>query len=240
MKVTLLRVFVAAVFAVAAWLSWSESTLAARVADARQAIATFDYRAANALEPKGAASDYLPGERRRLGDDIRIAKAHVAYWLGSYDAVAADTEGRADAEVLLAAANASFRSAQRDSAVGPAAVQQLDGVLQAYAAAMKAVSQGKALAAVALTKEAAYNYEYVSRIRDQVAHATQGRVARSPGSDGLVMGGDLPSGPTIHGAPGAPPPDATTEEFQTIMPMEYGDREAQPEATPGAKRQRKG
>ena len=54
------------------------------------------------------------------------------------------------------------------------------------------------------------------------------------------MGGDLPAGPTIHGGPGAPPPDAKTEEFQTIMPMEYGDREAQPEATPGVKRQRKG
>ena len=54
------------------------------------------------------------------------------------------------------------------------------------------------------------------------------------------MGGDLPAGPTIHGAPGAPPPDAKMEELQTIAPMEYGDREAQPEATPGAKRERKG
>jgi hypothetical protein len=30
------------------------------------------------------------------------------------------------------------------------------------------------------------------------------------------------------------------EELQMIAPMEYGDREAQPEATPGAKRERKG
>jgi hypothetical protein len=230
MRTTLIRLFVAAIFAVAAWLCWSESKLAAGVADAKQAIATFDYRATTALAPRGAVSDYLPGDRRRLGDDIRIAKAHVAYWLGRYDAVAADTEGRADAETLLAAANAAFRSAQRDSATGPAAVQRLDGVLQAYAAAMKASPN----------TEAAYNYEFVSRIRDQVAHAPQGRIARSPGSSGLVMGGDLPAGPTIHGSPGTPPPDAKTEEFQTIMPMEYGDREAQPEATPGAKRERKG
>ena len=32
-----------------------------------------------------------------------------------------------------------------------------------------------------------------------------------------------------------PPPDAKMEELQTIAPMEYGDREAQPEATPGGK-----
>jgi hypothetical protein len=223
--------FVAVLFAVAAWLSWSESRLAASVADAKQAIATFDYRATNALEPRNGVSDYLPGDRRHLGDDIRIAKAHVAYWLGRYDSVVVDTNGRADAETLLAAANAAFRTAQRDPATGPAAVQQLDGVLQAYAAAMKA-SPGN--------RDASYNYEYVSRIRDQVARAPQGRIARSPAANGPVMGGDLPAGPTIHGAPGAPPPDAKTEEFQTIMPMEYGDREAQPEATPGAKRERKG
>jgi hypothetical protein len=30
------------------------------------------------------------------------------------------------------------------------------------------------------------------------------------------------------------------EELQMLAPMEYGDREAQPEATPGAKRERKG
>ena len=47
------------------------------------------------------------------------------------------------------------------------------------------------------------------------------------------MGGDLPAGATIHGGPGAPPPDAKMEEIQTIAPMEYGDREAQPEADAG-------
>ena len=51
---------------------------------------------------------------------------------------------------------------------------------------------------------------------------------------------DLPAGPTVHGSPGAPPPDAKMEDLQMIAPMEYGDREAQPEATPGGKRERKG
>ena len=30
------------------------------------------------------------------------------------------------------------------------------------------------------------------------------------------------------------------EELQMLAPMEYGDREAQPDATPGGKRERKG
>lgn len=242
MKTVITRMLIAAVLAIVAWLSWSESTLAARVADAKQDIATFDHGRLDALTPQAALSDYLPGDRRHLADDIRVAKATVAYWLGRYGAVAADTaDSEADAEILLTAANAAYREAQRDPAVGPAAVQRLDGVLQAYASALKASSRNvEALGSGALAKEAAYNYEYVARIRDQVARSAQVRIARSPAAAGPVMGGDLPAGPTIHGGPGAPPPDAKMEELQTIAPMEYGDREAQPEATPGGKRVRKG
>ena len=232
MKTTLVRMCAAVVVAAAAWLSWSESQLAARVADAKQDIATFNHENLDALTPGRALSDYLPGDRRLMSDEIRIAKARVAYWLGRYGAVVADTGGgSADADILLTAANAAFRDAQRDPGTGPAAVQKLDGVLQAYASAMKASHQ----------PDIAYNYEFVARIRDQVARS-QGKAARiGPITPATPMrGGDLPLGATIHGGPGAPPPDAKMEELQMIAPMEYGDREAQPEATPGAKRERKG
>ena len=232
MKTIISRMLIAAAFAMAAWFSRSESTFAARVADAKQDMATLRHDNLDALAPQTALSDFFAGDRRGLSDDIRVVKATVAYWLGRYGSVAADTaESAADAQILLTAANAAFRQSQNDPAVGPAAVQRLDGVLQAYAAALKASPRNV---------EAAYNYEYVARIRDQVARAPQGRIAKSPTSAGPVMGGDLPAGPTIHGAPGAPPPDAKMEEIQTIAPMEYGDREAQPEATPGGKRERKG
>ena len=232
MRTVITRMLIAAVLAVAAWLSWSESNLAARVADAKQDIATLNHEHLDGLTPQSALSDYLPGERRRLSDEVRVAKATVAYWLGRYGGVAADTsDGHADADIMLATANAAYREAERDAAMGPAAAQRLDGVLQAYASALKAAPRNI---------DAAYNYEYVARIRDQVARSPQGRIAKSPVPAGPVMGGDLPAGATIHGGPGAPPPDAKMEEIQTIAPMEYGDREAQPEATPGAKRERKG
>jgi hypothetical protein len=234
MKTTLVRLFIAAILGAGAWLSWSESRLAASVADAKQDIATLNHDNLDALSPARVISDYLPGDRRHLSDEIRIAKATVAYWLGRYGAVAADTDaGLADADILLAAANAAFREAQRDPATGPAAVQRLDGVLQAYASALKAAPKNA---------DASYNYEFVARIRDQVARAPQGKAAKiGPITPAKPMfGGDLPLGSTIHGAPGAPPPDAKMEELQMIAPMEYGDREAQPEATPGAKRERKG
>ncbi len=54
MKTTLLRMFIAGVLAAFAWLSWSESRLAARVADAKQDIATFNHENLDALTPARA------------------------------------------------------------------------------------------------------------------------------------------------------------------------------------------
>ena len=147
-----IRVAVAMVFAAGAWLSWRESTLSARVAETREAVATLRYAEANTTAAGRTLSDYLPGQRQHLGDDVRSARASVAYWLGRYSEVAADTSSSGnDGVVLLAAANASYRERQRDPGEGLAAVQKLDGVLQACASAMKA-----SVGSVALAKEAAY------------------------------------------------------------------------------------
>lgn len=233
MKTTITRLLIAAVLALVAWISYSESQLAAQVADARQSVATFHHEDADTWQARASVSDFLPGERPSLADDIRVVKARVAYWLGRYETVAGDTSASsADSDILLAVANAAFRESQRETATGAAAAQRLDGVLQAYAGALKASPRNA---------EAAYNYEFVARIRDRVARSPQMRIPRAPGVAGEpVMAGDLPAGPTIHGSPGGPPPDTKMEELQMIAPMDYGDREAQPTPTPGAKRDRKG
>jgi hypothetical protein len=218
----MIRLAIAVLLAVGAWFSWSEARQAARMGDATQQIATLRHSEVDRELDAGTT-------------------ATVNYWLGQYGGITADTNNaEADAHVLRTVANAAFRQSERQPLPGPAAAQQLDGVLQAYASALKASPRDV---------EAAYNYEYVARLRDQVARAPQGKPlkpAPSPalGAEALakaaVMVGDLPMGPTIHGRPGAPPPEAKMEDLQMLAPMEYGDREAQPEATPGAKRERKG
>jgi hypothetical protein len=232
MRTIFIRLAIAIVFAVAAWLSWSEAKFADRIGDARQQIVTLRYSDVAADLAGGTTlSDYLP-QQRRLPEEARLAKSTVAYWLGRYDDVSGGADdGDVDAEALLIVANAAFRDAQRDPAAGPAAVQRLDGVLNAYASALKASPRNV---------EAAYNYEFVARFRDQVARSQgKGSKPRSVPST-PTMAGDLPAGATIHGRPGGPPPEAKMEELQMLAPMEYGDREAQPEATPGGKRERKG
>jgi hypothetical protein len=230
MRITVMKLMIAGVLAFASWLSWQEAQLINRVGDAKEQIATLQFAAMPPpLDGESTLSGYLRG--RRLTDEVEISRATVAYWLGRYDAITADTDAAAaDAEVLLTAANAAFRESQRAPGAGPSAVQQLDGVLNAYASALKAAPQHH---------EAAYNYEFVARLRDQVARS-QGKAIKTVAPPAAGRAGDLPAGPTIHGGPGAPPPDARMEDLQLLAPMEYGDREAQPEATPGAKRERKG
>jgi hypothetical protein len=130
--------------------------------------------------------------------------------------------------VLQLAANAAYRAASQGG-TGAEAARQLDPVLAAYASVLK-VEPSHA--------DAAWNFEFVSRARDALAQtraAGRGRAAaRPPGA------APSPVGSSVHGAPGAAPPDAKGEEFETLAPMDFGDREAQPEATPGSRIKRKG
>ena len=230
MRTVLLRLAIAMALAAGAWFSWSEARLAARMGDATQQIATLRY------------SDVDRGL-----DAVTTATA--SYWLGQYGSVGSNNkdDAAAEAEILLTIANAAFRQSQRDHETGAAAVQRLDGVLQAYAGALKASPQRSPASGAQARQsrgqvgaQAAYNYEFVARLRDRIARAPQGKPLKALPAAAAGMAGDLPIGPTIHGGPGAPPPEAKMEDLKMLAPMEYGDREAQPEATPGGKRERKG
>ena len=88
--------------------------------------------------------------------------------------------------------------------------------------------------------DAAYNYEYVVRLRESVARAKGAAAAQIAKAPPVTPSTDLPVGPTIHGRPGGPPPETKGEEFEILTPMEYGDRESNPEPTTGVKPLRKG
>ena len=151
------------------------------------------------------------------------------YWRADFDRLASVAESDADAgaETLLLRANAAYRASQRSARTREDQIQRLDAVLQNYATVLKAP---------VYLADAAYNFEYVARLREGLSKP---RAATLPPPD-VSAAGDLPGGPTIHGRPGGPPPSTKGEEFQIITPMEYGDRETQPEANPGGKPLRKG
>jgi hypothetical protein len=258
MKNSIIKFGAAVIALMAAWACWREARLVTQLADAKTELVTLQLRLDDELQPRATLSDYLPVADRALASDVTEHRATVEYWLSRYADVMDLGRGEVDANLLLLAANSAYRTSQRDGFTGTLAVQQLDGVLQAYATVLKAAPDNV---------DAAYNFELVARVRDQAAmaaeQAAKGKAAAgaadhsqhpstrvpppSEAARSLRAGGgvalrqrDLPLGPTIHGTPGGPPPDVKAEEFEIIAPMDFGDREAQPEPTPGGKLPRKG
>jgi hypothetical protein len=135
--------------------------------------------------------------------------------------------------VLFAVANAAYRSATRDGAVGPEAARRLDGVMQAYAGVLKANPRHA---------DAAYNFEYVSRLRDMLARLKPVPLGSGdePRGAGRIQTSDLPRGVTMHGAPGGPPVNVPMEEFEILIPREAGEQETSPGQAEGGRLRRKG
>jgi len=100
MKTAIARLIISAVLAVGAWLSWSEAKLTARVATAKERLATLDLQVDDDLDADATLSDYLPIDAQPLSTDIRRTRTTVEYWLGRYGEVIDEANGDLDAEVV--------------------------------------------------------------------------------------------------------------------------------------------
>lgn len=145
-----------------------------------------------------------------------VQRAAFDYWRARYERLTPLTGATGDAPaedpaVLLIAANAMFRASAPDPANTRASVERLDRVLEAY---------GDVLRADPASVEAAYNYEYVSRVRETLARGRY--LARRPPA--MAPSEDLPVGPTVHGRPGNPPPEVPTDAFKTFSPLQQDER----------------
>ena len=137
-----------------------------------------------------------------------------------------------DPSLLLVAANAAFRNSAPQAGDRKAAVERLDAVIQQYAEVLRKEPNDA---------DAAYNYEFVSKMRDTLAKAPAKASPRDkkPAKTELVSV-DLPTGPTVHGRPGAPPEGTADERFQDHQPMRYDEREEQMDPGRGKEIKRKG
>jgi hypothetical protein len=233
--------FIAAVllFAVGALL-WREAQFTRTVSQSHLRLATLHYDAEDAAtRSEGSLLNRLPWPIGSLGDDVERHKVTVAYWLSRYQSLTDMTSGTAatqpgDPQTLLVAANAAYRSSAPRATEPKSAVERLDGVIQAYADVLR--KDGS-------YADAAYNYEYVSRLRDQLAREKPGaRAAREKKAPAAPedISVDLPAGPTIHGRPGGPPEGEAMSDFKTITPMRYDEREEQMDPGKGKVMRRKG
>jgi tetratricopeptide (TPR) repeat protein len=229
------------------YVFWSAGRLQDRVADANEELAVLRYNAADAeygdIEESMEFVGRVPWVADTLLTDVRGDRATGEYWQARYDALgpkrdAAGSPIEQQPAELTLAANAGFRASQRESADRQAMLRRLDAAIKTYTELLK---KNPADA------DAAYNFEYVIRLRDTVSRSKPLPPGRreDPAKvvqelTGVVMAGDLPEGRTVHGDPGAPPPNTDMTQFKMHIPVRPDERQGGSDAGQGKEKIRKG
>ena len=211
----------ALVFLAAGIAGLTASRLERTLADVQERTSTQQYRLAQ--ESLADADGYLryarwvPGVGEQTTREIRARQAALLYWQGDFakvlpaqaEPVAAVDES--NVELQLVVANAAFRAGLKGVTERAAALQALNEIANGYMTVLKNNTWHE---------EAAYNYEYVIRLRDEIAKG------RRPPSDQVTQDMEL-------GSRGAPADATTTKGFQIYIPLQ-GD-EKSPEGGDAAK-----
>ena len=202
----------AIVLAAAAAVLWSGSQVDRRLARAQQRSATLDLDGSAAALAEIAASFRGPAAWWRFGggaggDGVAARQAAVRYWQGDYAGLLADYAdvaagaGGASPALQFLIANAAYRAGLAAGDDRDRLLRSLDGAIDAYLGVLQE-SAGQ--------RDAAYNYEYLVRLRADVA-----------------SGADLPAAdPGQHGREGEAPEDAALEEIRISVPIQ---RDVDPE-----------
>jgi hypothetical protein len=147
-----------------------------RTARVQHAMLTSDYEAADAaLQALGRGSAYanrVPWLGERIADDLRARQAALAYWQRDYAALApADrTDPVADVapgqvRLQLIVADAVYREGQLRAKDRVTTLQVLESAINAYRAVLDNARRPED---APYAEEAAYNYEYAIRLRDEL------------------------------------------------------------------------
>lgn len=201
---------------VAGAVLWFAAQTEQRMAAAEYALVTLRYE--RAVEELDAArgSGLLEPLVERFGS-TPTDSATARYWSGDYEALAESGE----ASPRLLAANAEYRMLRSTGGTYQSFVARLDSISKQYAEILRAEPGNE---------DAAYNYEFVLRLRQAAMAAKQTIPGLDPAAGGI----------TVHGVPGAPPPDSDAKKFKMIVPMMPDERQEAEEAGRAGRKIRKG
>lgn len=199
------------------------------MADAQEYASTQRYD--EARERLDAADAYVPYGRwiPRIGavaeNDVRARRAALEYWQRNYAAVLprdADPVGGVDAsnlELQTIVANAAYRAGQATATDRQSTLQAYDEAIGGFQTVLKNDTW---------SEDAAFNYEYAIRARDEFA---KGRRKTS----GAPREGD----PQL-GQQGEPAKSGDSRKFEIYVPLNGSERTKAGEAGKGTGIQRKG
>jgi len=194
---------------------WRSSEHERRLAAAERDLVTlkYDAAAAGAAQPGGRLAGLLPMSSANA--DAKNLASTAGYWRGDYDAAIENPDAK------LLAANATYRKVRLAGGSWQAVVGRMDSLAKQYAEILRVDPSNT---------EAAFNYEYVVRLRSVIAQ----RKLPVPPVD------PKNSTATIHGFAGAPPEEAEMKKFKMIVPMRPDERLEAEKAGKGTTKVRKG
>ena len=209
------QALIAILLVAAGAILWRSSEHERRLAAAERDLVTLKYEdaAAAAAQPAGRLANLMPGSTATA--DAKALASTAGYWRGDYDAAIEN----ADAKLL--AANAAYRKVREAGGSWQAVVGRMDGVVKQYAEILRDDPSNA---------EAAFNYEYVVRLRAVFAARKQAVPPLDARNAGI----------TIHGFEGAPPEQSDMKKFKMIVPMRPDERLEAEKAGKGTTKVRKG
>lgn len=229
MKATIGLLVGAVVLAATGAVLLATSSVERLLGDAQQHVATLKYAEAQAsldqAEEYLGYGTWLPGIGKRAADDVRARKAALQYWRRDYAALVpegADPVGAVDEgtiELQLVVANAAHRLGESRSTDRATTLQALEESASAYLSVLKNGT---------FHEDAAYNYEYIIRLRDELR-----RGRRPPPSADSKEDGDM-------GQSGSPSEATSQQGFEIYVPLESQERPEGGDAGKSAPKERKG
>ena len=209
------QALIAILLVAAGAILWRSSEYERRLAAAERDLVTLKYEdaAAAAAQPGGRLAGLMP--MSSAAQDAKALSSTAGYWSGDYDKAIENPDAK------LLAANAEFRKIREQGGSWQAVVGRMDSLVKKYAEILRD-NPGNT--------EAAFNYEYVVRLRSVLAARKQVVPPFSAKANGL----------TVHGFPGAPPEESDMKKFKMIVPMRPDERLEAEKAGKGTTKVRKG
>jgi hypothetical protein len=169
-------------------------------------------------------ASWIPAVERRL-NDVRARRASMYYWQRQYDRIVPqDSDPLAgipadNLDLQLIAANAAYRRSQPAAKDSTSTLRALDAAINAYVAVLRNGGH----------EAAAYNYEYLVRVREDIAKGRRTADLTEKAEDG-------PAGEQG----GIPPQDSDKRDLKILIPLEPGEMDKAIDPGKGTPIDRKG
>jgi hypothetical protein len=183
------------------------------MADAGDRLSTLQYTAAQEslteAEQYANRARFVPWLGSDARQEIRARQAAVQYWQRKYDAVlpaGAEPVAAVDetnVELQLVVANSAYRVNQTQFKDKQATIKALEETAAGYLTVLKNNTWHP---------DAAFNYEYIIRLRDAAAKGSQPPPPQKNEEE------------SDNGESGAPTPATSQEGFQIYIPLEQGEK----------------